>query len=218
MSGPTLRTKPTLICDCCLSREMLRIVQLEALERSLARSSEIALAYERGEPTFPQRLETWLLELETLLQNVRLPAASSMASLKSTLTSARDGAFPAHITVLGRPTKRKRVRIVAAEALRAAVELVQHTVEPERARFREAERIAAQLVAVARANGVLRSGDGAADLSSIDVQTLAAAFRSSESTAQAMAQLEGLAGPADAVIVLDRVLAYGLSHLSRSGG
>ncbi len=188
---------------------MLRIIQLEVLERKLSNVCELVQVYSERDLSFPDRVEAWCVEIETELQNNRLPAASTVAALKSTLISVQDGAFPSNITITGQSTRRKRQRLMAAEALRQVVEVVQNAIQNDRARLGEAEQVATHLVAVARANGMLVDENAVLDWKPKDVRALIAVLRSTKSTLQGIVQLEGLAGPEDAVIVLHRMLAFG---------
>ena len=187
---------------------MLRIIQLEALERKLAEASHLVECYREGGSSFDNDVEKWSRSIEAELQNNRLPAASVVAGLRSTIISVQEGALPPNLEIAGRSTRRKRRRAMAAETLRRIVEVVQDAIQGDRARIDEAERIAAHILAIARANGIVAVERPSHKWNTDDVHQLIQALKSNSATVQGAVHLEGLTGPADAVIVLDRVLGY----------
>lgn len=182
---------------------MLTCMQLEELESRLLDVTDLADRYQRNEATFCDSTVGWLSAVETALKHNRLPAAGTVAALRTTVLGAMRGLVPAGVQVQGRATPRKLRQAAAIHALRQAASIVEHTIEPDRQRYREAENVARHLVVAGRAKVLPGFGEGAEQFGD-DLRWLA--LQTDPDTRQAAVQLEGLAGRTNALVLLSRAL------------
>ena len=184
---------------------MLRIVNLEEIEGLLLRVPELIDRLEQRDPEFTARAKAWLGTLERVLTNNRLPAAANVASLRGLLISVEQGVVPAGLRFSGRPNARRMRDAAAADTLRGAADLVSDVIHQDRARVSEADRLCRQLIALARRKGLTsvqrEGGDHTAQLKAT-WRVLAA----DPEIAPGTVRVEGLVGPSDALIILDRAI------------
>lgn len=188
---------------------MLHIVQLEEIDDHLRRLPSVIALYRERDSRFLDEVDRWLTRVEEILQNNRLPIAGIVASSRASMLMARDGVFTGECEATRRVSARRRQDAVASHVLAAVAETVNGAVQADRLRMEEASRIALHAITVARAAGLLQGREiqsSDAEFAKWLLQTL----KNSEATLQAAVQLEGLIGPVDATIILDRQLAYGV--------
>lgn len=185
---------------------MLRIVNLEEIEGMLLRIPELIDRLEQRAPEFTPQAKRWLTTLETVLGNNHLPAAGHVASLRGLLISAEQGVVPDGLQFSGRPNARRIRDAAAANALRAAADLVSNVINEDRARVAEADSLCRQLIALARRKGLIpvatEGGDHTARL-----KTAWSVLAADSDIARGTVRIEGLVGPSDALIVLDRAIS-----------
>jgi len=184
---------------------MLRIVNLEEIQGMLLRIPGLVDLQDRRDPDFVQDVKEWLSKLEKVLENNRLPAAGNVAALRALLISAEQGVIPTGVEFHGRTTGRKIREAAAAYVLRQTGDLVSSVIQKDRERVAEAERMTRQLVALAKAKGFIQelpSGDNFTDMLKAVWRTLSADQELSPGTVN----VEGLVGPHDAIMVLDRII------------
>lgn len=184
---------------------MLRIVNLEEIQGMLLRIPGLVDLQDRRDPDFVQDVKEWLSKLEKVLENNRLPAAGNVAALRALLISAEQGVIPTGVEFHGRTTGRKIREAAAAYVLRHTGDLVSSVIQKDRERVAEAERMTRQLVALAKAKGFIQelpSGDNFTDMLKSVWRTLSADQELSPGTVN----VEGLIGPHDALVVLDRII------------
>lgn len=185
---------------------MLRIVNIEEIERLLLQLPALVQQQEQRSANFASGAGTWLSALEKVLTANRLYQAGYIASLRSGLVAAEQGEVPAGLEFRGRSTRLRVLNAVASQALHRAVEVASTLIAENQSRLGEAERIAQQLVAVAFSRGLILARDKKMN----DTQYLLS-FKShlvsNPDLENAVTHLEGLVGPYDALILLDRALA-----------
>lgn len=143
--------------------------------------------------------------MEQILINNRMTIAGNVAALRGTLISAERGFSPAGFVVRGRPTERKIRDAIVADALRSASDLIFNAIREDGLRFDEAERLCRQIVALAKSKGIIV-------LQPIDVdhtQYLKEVWKTisaDSDIAPGAIRVEGLVGPYDMLIVLDRII------------
>jgi hypothetical protein len=189
---------------------MLRIVQLEEIEQKLLEVPALVEGCENHD--FTGSVEYWLREVDEILQRNRLAVAGKIAGLRGILLSVRKGALAQGIEITGRSTLRKRLTATALDAINRTANIVDASIQGDRVRINEAERIALQLVSVSRACGLIE-GDGANQDGPAYARHLIMAMKSTKATIQGVIQLEGLVGTSDAIILIDRSLNYGLDQI-----
>lgn len=184
---------------------MLRITNLEEIQRLLLRIQYLVDIQERRDSDFVCEVKEWLSKLEKVLDNNRMPVAGNVAALRGLLISAERGVIPAGVEFQGRSTKRKILDAAASYVLRQTGDLVSSIIQKDHERIAEAERLIRQLVAIAKAKGLLQerpTGDNFADILKAFWRTLSADPELSPGTVN----VEGLIGPNDALIILDRTI------------
>lgn len=184
---------------------MLRIVNLEEMQCMLLRIPGLVDLQERRDTDFVQDVKQWLLKLEKVLENNRLPTAGNVAALRAMLISAERGVIPAGVEFHGRATGRKIRDAAAAHVLRHAGDIVSSIIQKDRDRVADAERMTRQLVSLAKAKGLIHelpSGENFTDILKSIWRTLSA----DPDIAPGTINIEGLVGPQDALVILDRIL------------
>jgi hypothetical protein len=182
---------------------MLRIVNLEEIHGLLLRIPSIVDELERKVPHAIGNVREWLMTLEQVLENNRLPLAGNIAALRGGLDSAFNGVIPAGIEFHGRVSSRKIREAAATEMLKRASDLVTSAVQADGARIDEAQRVARQLIALARFKGLIPANRPAGDPIE-NIKSVWNSMQSDTEIGQGAAHLIGLVGPHDALIVLDR--------------
>ncbi len=194
---------------------MLRIVNLEEITGMLLHVPALTNLQETRDPNFVPKVKLWLSELEKMLERNRLPATGTVASLRGILISAERGAIPAGIEFQGRATERKIREATAAYVVRQTSDLVSNVIKRDQERVAEAERITRQLVSLAKAKGLIREPlhrNNSADI----LQTVWRMMSADPDLSQGTVSVEGLIGPFDALIILDRLLTLDNHELSKS--
>jgi hypothetical protein len=185
---------------------MLRITQLEHIESLLLELPALVQQQEQRNPEFAGRVQAWLARLEEGFSMNRLHQAGLIATLRSALLAAERGQVPSDVQFRGRPTRSRVLGAVAARCLRQAAELASTLLQENRARLEEAERVCRQLVAAAVARGLV----AARTLAQGNTEFLRGVRQAIGMTAElsaAAVHVEGLVGPHDMLILIDRALS-----------
>ena len=185
---------------------MLRIVNLEEIERLLLEVPALIDRLETRSPSFTDDVRNWLKSAEQALQNNRIAVASTVASLRGQLTSVKDGFVPPEVEILGRPTRRKILTAVSTSALRQASEAVLDITQPDRLRIAEAERICRQIVAHAKVRNLIPEGAPSNVELAEYLRGVWHQLKSDPDLSQLTTHLVGLLGSHDVLIVLDRTI------------
>lgn len=177
------------------------VVALAKIEDCLAKVPALVDLQQRRSPGFPSSVMDWLILTEDVLQDAGLSVVSEVAALRSALVAAMRGS--------GLPdgmSRRRGRESVAADVLRDAQRCVSEAIAPAQSRFREARDVAAQVAAVARAKGLITAVLDASSPSSHDarLKQLYSVLAADGDLGAAVAHLQGLTGPFDALVVLDR--------------
>ncbi|MEM6989631.1 MAG: hypothetical protein AAF721_04015 [Myxococcota bacterium] len=185
---------------------MLNCLQLEELEARLLEAPGLADSYSRRDADFAERLVAWLTTVEAALQQNRLPAAATIAALRTNVVAAGRGAIPAGVTVQGRPTKTKLRAAAAVSVLHSATVLLERVIEPDQIRHREAREMMQRIVALASAKAL--PGFGPRDVHVPDTARWQA-LRADNDVQGGAIQLEGMVGANDALVLLNRATPAG---------
>jgi hypothetical protein len=190
---------------------MLRIVNLEEIEGMLLRIRSLVDLQDQRDPDFVEGVKEWLSGLEKMLESNHMPVAGNVATLRGLLISAERGDLPPGVEFYGRPNRRKIREAAGAYVVRQTGDLVSNVIQKDHERVAEAEVITRQLVALATAKGLIQelpSGKDNNDLLKALWQTLSTDPELSSGTVN----VEGLIGPYDALIMLDRTIAKDVPH------
>jgi len=184
---------------------MLRIINLEEIQNLLLRVPAIVEQNEQRNPNFVPTVKKWLIELETVLKNNRLPAAANVAALRGNLISTEMGNIPAGINIKGRLTKRKVQQATASQSISQIVEIISSIVQKDVERVAEAQRITRQLVSIAKIKGLITEVPHGKNFTPI-LKSIWTKMSNDQALAQGVVSVEGLVGPNDALLLLDRTI------------
>lgn len=184
---------------------MLRFVNLVEFQDTLLKVSELVDLQDLRDFNYVTRTKSWLADLEKALENNHMVEAGQIAALRGTIVSAEDGIFQNGAEFLAKPTKRKMVEAATSAAIRHASTLVTQVIQPDIARIGEAERTVRQLIAIGKAKGLLHEIPENGDHTEV-LRFIWRRLAQDPDIAPGIVNVEGLVGPYDALILLDRVL------------
>ena len=185
---------------------MLHIANLEEIQGEIIKISGLVDLQQRRDFSFDEKVKLWLSNLEKILENNRIMQAGEIASLRAMIISAENEIVPPGIEVNGRVTKRKILEATLSYALHQAGNIVSEYLEEDMTRISGAERMVRQLIAMAKAKGLFQQiPDGNDHTKALKIiwQTLS----EDPDIAPGTINVEGLVGPQDALIILDRIIA-----------
>ena len=184
---------------------MLRLINLTEIQNMLLKVSELTDLQDLRDFSYVAKTKRWLSDLEKILENNRLIQAGEVAALRGAIISAENGIFHNGAEFLAKPTKRKMVEAATSSAIHQASSLISKVIQEDIARFGEAEQLVRQLVAIAKAKGLLLNIPNNGN----HTETLKFIWRTiaqDPDIAPGTVNVEGLVGPYDALILLDRIL------------
>lgn len=184
---------------------MLRFVNLTEIQNMLLKVSELTDLQDLRDFSYVSKTKRWLSELEKILENNRMIQAGEIAALRGAIISAENGIFQNGAEFLAKPTKRKMVEAATASAIHQASSLAAQVIQADITRFNEAEQTVRQLVAIAKAKGLLLNIPNNGN----HTETLKFIWRTiaqDADIAPGAVNVEGMVGPYDALILLDRIL------------
>lgn len=184
---------------------MLRLVQLEEIEGLLLALPGLVRLQERRSPDFVAAVAAWLGALEQAFAANRLPLSGEVAAIRSSLVTAEQGAIPSGVTFRGQPTKSRVLSALGSSSLQSAAALASGFAREQRPRFAEAEALTRQMIAVARHRSLVPA-EPAGLAPTAYLRLVRQAMASSPELESAVVRVEGLVGPQDALILLDRGL------------
>jgi len=184
---------------------MLRLLQVEEIERLLLELPALVRLQERRSTDFPPRAAAWLASLEEVLSANRLYQAGLVAGIRSNLTLADQGQIPGGLEYRGRPTRTRVMASAASVALQRSADVVVGVIGDNRPRIGEGERVAQQVIAALRSHGLPVRPDGMANETYL--RTLRTTLSQNADLENVLVHLEGLVGPQDALVLLDRAIA-----------
>jgi hypothetical protein len=184
---------------------MLRLIQVEEIDRLLLALPELVRLQERRSTEFPARASAWLGSVEEILSANRLYQAGLIAGIRSSLALADQGQIPAGLEYRGRPTRTRVMASAASDALQRAAQIVAGVAAENRPRFVEAERVAQQVVAALRSHGLPHRPEEMSN--EVYLRTLRRTMSQNADLENVLVHLEGIVGPQDALVLLDRAIA-----------
>jgi len=184
----------------------LTVIQYEEI---LAVLQEVPLLVDKLEARHPSLFDdvlVWLKRAEQTLTSNRLPAASQIAVYRAQLIGAGRGVHQADLAIVGRPSVSKIKEATVGLLLGHSNGVLHAQIAERQPVFQDAERIARQLLALARAKGfaIAPSDSGPRQPFLHELQDQLA---TDPELGAVHAHMVGLVGSTDAVIFLDRALA-----------
>lgn len=192
---------------------MLRIMHIEEIEDLLLLLPTLVQQQEQRSADFAPNAGAWLISLEKVFTANRLYQAGFIATLRSGLVAVEQGQIPAGLEFRGRPTRSKVLNAVASQALQRTAEVTSTLIAENRPRLVEAERVAQQIVAVALSRGLITARETEVGITQY-LQMLRRNLVTSGDLESAVVHLEGLVGPHDTLVLLDRALVPYLDIIS----
>jgi len=188
---------------------MLRIVNIEEIQNMLGNISGLVDLQQRLDSNFDEKVKVWLAKLEKILESNRIMQVGEVATLRGLILSAENGIIPPGIEIHGRSSKRKIVESTVTFSLRQASSLVSDFLQKEVDRVSDAERMMRQLLAMAKAKGLIQQIPNGSDHTEA-LKLIWRTLSDDPELAPGTINVEGLVGPHDALIVLDRIIASDL--------
>jgi hypothetical protein len=184
---------------------MLSLLNLERIQEILLHVPRLVDELERHDSHFAASIKRWLVDLEEICSNNRLPLAADLAVLRGVLISTERGLIPEGMSFEGRVTPRKLREIAAAEVLRKAESLVSDGIRGALAHYADGEKLARQIVMLAQSKGLVAQAAAVAGHSNM-LTVLWSIMMAEPELGPAATHLAGLVGLSDALILLDRML------------
>ncbi len=188
---------------------MLRIVNIEEIQKILSSISGLVDLQQRRDSNLDEKVKLWLAKLENILENNRIMLVGEVATLRGTILSSEKGIIPPGVEIHGRSSKRKIVEAAVTFSLRQASGLVSDYLKKEVDRVSDAERMMRQLIAMAKAKGLVLQIPNRNDHTEV-LKFIWRTLSSDPGIAPGTTNVEGLVGPHDALIVLDRIISSDL--------
>lgn len=181
---------------------LLRLLQAEELDGLLLRVSDVLATSQDGGELFESATRSWLGDVETALQNNRMPLAARVASAGASLRISLHAAGRSAGGSPRRPSRKDK----AAGCVRAIEQVVSElsaALAETHGRLIEAELACRRVIAIAQHKGLV----GTVDPNSPDrLQRLMAVFRADQDVSAGVVQMTALVGTQDSLIVLSRRL------------
>ena len=185
---------------------MLRIIHLEEIQNLLLHTPRFVRMLDKKDADTVPEVKAWLVKIEEALQNNRMTTVSLIAGLRGALISAEKGVLlDSNIRIHGRFTTRKIKEAVAAEVIKRVGEVVMETIQGDNARVAQAEEICQQLIALAKAKRLTMFPQNGMSHTEW-LKALWSTLSSEQDIAAGTANIEGLVGSSDSLIILDRTL------------
>lgn len=184
---------------------MLRVVNLEEIQNLLLQVPGIVELGEKGDFGFVFSVKKWLKHMEIVLKSNKLSVSANVAALRVSVISAEKGIIPGEVNFAGRITKRKVREATASHSISKAVEIVSERIARDIERIEEANRVLRQLVSIGKRKGVileLPKGKNFGDALKATWKKMS----EDQLLAQGVVSVEGLVGPHDALVLLDRAI------------
>ena len=183
----------------------LTVAQYEEILGVLQEVPILVDELEARKTAFSDDVLGWLKQSEQVLTNNRLPEASQIAACRGRLIEAGRGVQQRDLTIMGRQSMRKIRQATAALVLGTGTEILHAVIAERKSVFQEAERISRQMLAVAKAKGlVAESNDGEPHQQFL--QELREKLTADPDIAGVHAHIVGLVGATDALVLMDRAL------------
>lgn len=185
---------------------MLRIMHIEEIAGRLLLLPELVQQQERRSADFARNVGQWLNSLETTFAANRLHEAGIIAVLRSGLVAVEQGHMPAGLEVRGRPSRLRILNAAASQALQRAAEVASNLIAQNQPRVAEGEHVAQQIVAVSTSRGIIPARERTENNTEY-LRMIRRSLAAHSDLESAAVHLDGLVGPHDALVLIDRALA-----------
>lgn len=186
---------------------MLRLAHLEEITELLLRLPKLVEQQKQRSADFALNADAWLGVLQGAFSANRLQQAGTVAMLRSEMAAAGQGQLIVGVEFRGRPTRSRVVNAVAAQALQRASLVASALIAENQPRFAEAARISQQVVATALSRRLLNTDFAVGASNTEYLRMVRQGLVPHTDLENAFVHVEGLVGPHDALVFLDRALA-----------
>lgn len=183
----------------------LNVAQYEEILTAIHAVPPLVDELEARHLEFASDVLKWLKQVEDILTNNRLPAASRIASCRAELIEASRGVRQDGLVIVGRQSIRKIREATAAQMLRIATEILHEVISDRQTVFQEAERITRQMLAAAYTKGLITAEEDSPHQAYLD--QLRSKLAADPELAGIYTHVVGLVGSTDIVVLLDRTIA-----------
>lgn len=184
---------------------LLRSDALDQVRDCLAESSALADSFMASGIGFVDAVGSWLQRLEGLVRAADLKVTPNLASLRVSVEAARHGVIARDVASLGRMTPRKLRSATAQLALRSAVELVSHAIQPFEVRRLRAEDVALEVASLSFEKA-LWPGQGKTPGSPVDMPSMWRAMLADPALSSRVRELSVLLGVPGAMMMVARMM------------
>lgn len=188
---------------------MLRIINIEEIQNMLSSISGLIDLQQRRDSNFDEKVKLWLTKLERILESNRIMQVGEVATLRGIILSAENGILPPGMEIHGRSSKRKIVEAAVTFSIRHASSAVSDFLQKEVDRVSDAEHMMRQLISMAKSKGLIQQIPNGNDHTEI-LKFIWSTLSSDPEIAPGTINVEGLVGPHDALIILDRIITSDL--------
>lgn len=186
---------------------MLRLLNIEELERVLSKLPGLIRLFEKKESSFFSSVKDWLAQLEKVLDSNRVPACSDIALLRGHLISVERGLLPQGIEFSNHKTHRKVMDAFAVETLKKANEQISSLLNGSLVQINEAERYIRQIAPLAERKGLLNPSEGSPRDRTSYLQETWQRLLADPDLANVCLHIKGLISSQDILILLDRAIS-----------
>lgn len=184
----------------------LHLVQVEEIQALLRLVPSLVDQLEQRRSEFVDNVHGWLKQVEQVLEQNRLPLVSQIASHRAMLIQATRGLHGKEVVFTGKPTQRKILDATASLVLQRCNHLLHDLIAERLASHQEAERLARQILVVAKAKGILQSCTQAAGQQAF-LQCLQDQVSADRDLINLYNHFVAMVGKYDALIFFDRMLS-----------
>ena len=185
---------------------LVDVQRIARIRNCLAKTYELADLFTQKSFEFPDRVASWLTELESAAREAQLAVTPKIAGLRVGLEAAGRGLSETPERQ-GRMTRRKSRNAAAQLALRSAIDLTMEAVQPFEARQLRAEDIALTIVSRSFERALWPGQGNCADMPSMWQQLLADQDLGSQTR-----ELSTLLGLAQGMMMVARTMTEFANH------
>lgn len=189
---------------------MLRLINLEEIQNELLAGPELVNLAQNKDSTFIVQTKNWLVKMESILKNNKIPEASRISAMRGTIIAAELGNMPVEIINQKNASRSKVKQIAALHILKQATDTVFSLIQKDADRVTESEKIMNQILSVAKAKGLIK--DIPDDRPTEILKAWWTQLSNDHDVAPGVISIEGLVGPHDSWILFDRALTRFLEN------
>lgn len=186
---------------------LFRLVHAEAIAELILQVPRLVDLHKQKSTDFPGQVLNWLNSLEQLFTANRMHEAGAIALLRAKINATEQGQIAIKAEFRTKPNRSQLLQAAALEALDEGALIAQNLIRENKNRFADAGSVARQVISAAASMGLLFRDDPA-ESSNTYLERIRGSLKSNPELSSALVHLDGLVGQNDALILIDRALAY----------